>query len=673
MSNAVIAGKPSNTVGEKDSTLVLRGSSIKIQWGNKFIDLIKNGKINTNTDKILKTANSVEDITSDGIYLVEDSVWAVIGGTKIQLAGDSATTYVSYLVAQETTPEQKKQALTNIGFYYDTYEQAQNAGLTTGIIYVQGDNKLYVVKDGILTEYITTSTNNSSNGEIPIEELYISDFSLMVDGEQYITCDGGVVTNHKQLVLENGLMSQGASNIYGYRLYTKYGESYLEVDNLIVRNTTPDKVSIYPIKYYQEENIILSAVNSEEANQLQLVLLYSNKYNIGDILTTSILINTESEQVLVPVDFKIISSENNTYTVSVESSSFKSEMVPYLFNKSIFYKKGQLPVARIKDNNYDLFEANSEQNIEDIGTRIGNILPITIGDQNISDLTDISSGIYSNNAFLVNSKQYNTIFKNLDGTYPQYEKDWIIPDSSNDQTVVTSAWVKKQLENNGGNTGGGGTGEDYSDDIANLQEQIDILNETIINLNDTISILNNTVNILYNGDYQNPVLLMSGILYTTQEEGIQWYFTGNKKKEILNINITRIGGKIEVVISGQRTETEVNLGTEEYPDNRIYVEEQSMFITGVSANQYSSPDTISHGDEDSYKEHGNGAHWFETRHGSNTFSVREFHQDNDQNNSWRSGWNNETCRRITVNVFGYMYINKYYEQIKDDEIIEDIT
>jgi len=30
MASTVIAGKPSNTVGEKDSTLILRGSSVKI-------------------------------------------------------------------------------------------------------------------------------------------------------------------------------------------------------------------------------------------------------------------------------------------------------------------------------------------------------------------------------------------------------------------------------------------------------------------------------------------------------------------------------------------------------------------------------------------------------------------------------------------------------------------
>ena len=141
MSTTTIAGKPSNTIGEKDSTLVLRGSSIKIQWVNKFIDLIKNGKINSDSQKLLKTADSTEELTTDGLYLVGDSVWAVIGGTKVQLSGDSTTTYVSYLTEQkDVTGEQKERALTNIGFYYNTLEEAQNSGLTSGIIYVQGDN-----------------------------------------------------------------------------------------------------------------------------------------------------------------------------------------------------------------------------------------------------------------------------------------------------------------------------------------------------------------------------------------------------------------------------------------------------------------------------------------------------------------------------------------------------
>lgn len=674
MASTVIAGKPSNTVGDKDSVLVLRGSSVKIQWGNKFIDLIKNGKIASEGEKILKTADSIESVVTDGIYLIEDSIWVVINGTKLQLAGESSTTYVSFLIDQkETTAEQKDKALTNIGFYYNTLEEAQNAGLTSGIIYVKGDNKLYLIKDGILTEYVTQVTSGNLDEKNPEEVipegLYIDGNSLWLGNEQYITCDNNQVEIHKQAIFHDGIYYTGSSAKYGYRLYMKDGESYLEVDNIIVRNAQPDdEVSIYPIKYYQEENIILSATSQENSNYLQLTMLYSSKYNPGDILTTSLLLN--NEQTLIFIDFKIISSIDNTYLVSIESPNFKPELISQLTNKLIFYKKGQLPVARLKDNNYDLFEANVEHDLNNINTRIGTISPIIIGNKYISDITDNNIGIYSNNAFLIDSKQYNTIFKNLNGTYPQYEENWLIPDNSDDQTIVTSAWVKKQLKNNTGEGSGGGSGEDCSEDIAKLQEQIDMLNATIDTLNDTIKIL-------YNGNYQNPILLMSGALYTTNKDGIVWYFSGSKKSEIQNLDIVRKGGKVEVSIIGQKTETEVNLGTEEEPYIMIQVEEQVITVTGVSANQYSSPYTIKHDMDEydseydpitaGYRENGHGSHWFETRFSSNTFSIREFHQENKDNNSWQSGsWHEQSCRRITINVFGYMRLNKYFKPIEED-------
>lgn len=685
MSNTVIAGKPSNTVGEKDSTLVLRGRSIKIQWGNKFIDLIKNGKINVDADKILKTAGSVESITSDGIYLVGESVWAVIGGTKIQIAGDSATTYVSYLVAQETTPEQKKQALTNIGFYYDTYEQAQDAGLTTGIVYVQGDNKLYVVKDGILTEYITTSTsNNASDEETPMEKLYISEYSLMVDGEEYITCDGDINV-HKKLIIEDGLMSNGATSSFGYRLYTQYGESYLEVDNLIVRNTTPDKVSIYPIKYYQEENIILSAVDLEETNQLQLTLLQSDKYKVGDILTTSVLLDSEvtitddetiTEQVLTSIDFKIESTEDNkTYIVSTEFENLDSNVISSLINKSIFYKKGQLPVARVKDHNYDLFEANSEQELENINTRIGTISSIPIEDGLISDYSDVNLGIYSNNAFLkdprlFSSIQYNTEFKNLNGIYPKYAEGWYIPNDSNNQTIVTSKWVQDRLNpikteitnikkeiniikddigsleervaNNEEEieslkdqiadleSGGSGDLTSITNRVSKLEETVGTIQDEYVRKDEFEDLLNQYLNIV-NGDFYNPVILISGTI--TKNSYGQYIFSGSKKEAITSISTSILNGLMTVSCSSSKT----------------------INITSSQVSQYYSGYTNSLSDT-AIHEDGVGAHWFETRHSSNSIYIREFHQYNDGNDSWASDtWSNSNAiASINITVFGYI-------------------
>jgi hypothetical protein len=57
----------------------------------------------------------------------------------------------------------------------------------------------------------------------------------------------------------------------------------------------------------------------------------------------------------------------------------------------------------------------------------------------------------------------------------------------------------------------------------------------------------------------------------------------------------------------------------------LYVEEYLIRITGVSANQYSSNTTRLNNNSESFESRNEGAHWFETRHSTNTFTVREFH------------------------------------------------
>lgn len=261
----VIAGKNSNVIGNSESPLILRGQGIKVQWGNKFIDLIKNGKINVDSEKILKTADSIESVTTDGIYLIEDQIWVVIDKVKTQLSGNSDTTYISFLVEQpEITAEQKQLALTNIGFYYDTYEEAQAAGLTSGLIYVQGDNKLYIVKEGILQEYVFTTSNNLS--EETLNKLYIEGYSLMVEGSEYATLNHNTILLHKELILKESLQSENATSFQGFRMYIKNGKSYLEIDKIIERD---DKgASLIEVTYSELEQLIIDSKLSPKSYYL---------------------------------------------------------------------------------------------------------------------------------------------------------------------------------------------------------------------------------------------------------------------------------------------------------------------------------------------------------------------------------------------------------------------
>ena len=152
---AELFGKSYQEVGKSTSPLLLRSNGdIKLQWGGKFIDLLKNGKINSQSKEVLKQIEDSDSIKDDGIYLVtkNNSIWICLDGTKLLLS-DTGNTYVSFMSEQTTTGDQKHQALTNAGFYYKSIEDASNAGLSAGIIYNEADNKLYVVKDGVLQEY----------------------------------------------------------------------------------------------------------------------------------------------------------------------------------------------------------------------------------------------------------------------------------------------------------------------------------------------------------------------------------------------------------------------------------------------------------------------------------------------------------------------------------------
>jgi hypothetical protein len=94
-------GKAYDTVGSADKNLILQTrGDLKVKWGGKYIDLIKNGKINVDVD-LLKKVDSKESIFKDGIYLIEkddkQEVWLYIGGTLVNIFGEVGTSYVSFL------------------------------------------------------------------------------------------------------------------------------------------------------------------------------------------------------------------------------------------------------------------------------------------------------------------------------------------------------------------------------------------------------------------------------------------------------------------------------------------------------------------------------------------------------------------------------------------------
>lgn len=336
-------GKTYNTVGSSDSNFIIKTKGdLKIQWGNKYIDLIKNGKIVSENSSIIQTAVSQEEISSDGIYLITDEngdtqVWLSSSGTKIQLSSQSQeTTFVSFMVEQEATFNQQKQALRNIGFYYDSLQELQSAKVAAGIFYVLGEQKLYIAKDGLVSEYLNTTVGTLSDKQ----PLYIQDYSLYADGTEYITCNDKVFIL-KQLELYNGLQSNGATDLKGYRLYIdKEGRSILDVDIINERNYTLDEV-VYI--YSEHVNYILSSSESQPSQETGEVittytLRFPNKFVVDDtifVLVQNTLNDSYNEETKTLVLTLAEPVSSDFYVTIIQEGK---EPIKQLFEKSITEK-----------------------------------------------------------------------------------------------------------------------------------------------------------------------------------------------------------------------------------------------------------------------------------------------------------------------------------------------
>lgn len=268
-------GRTYNTVGNSDADFIIKTrGQVKVQWGKKFIDIIKDGKLNVDTE-VIKKVSTPDRITSDGIYYVDSTkeVMLKIGDVVINLSDNGSGTFVSYIAKQDSTEEQKKVALSNIGIRYDSEEAAIASGIDSGIVFLDDSQRWYIVKDGLFTVYpselvnpytsqITIKKSDGNKGSLVIEGTGVNN-SMAIGNKDgmllYLTGQIGHITNPSNIVVSinntdtltitpDGILtsaittsmvkSSEATPTSGYRLYMSDGESTLEVDNLLVRNST---------------------------------------------------------------------------------------------------------------------------------------------------------------------------------------------------------------------------------------------------------------------------------------------------------------------------------------------------------------------------------------------------------------------------------------------------
>lgn len=245
----VIGGTTYETVGSSTSNLLLKcNGTARIQWGTKLIDLIKNGKIvsENSSEQIFKVSDKSE-MSKDGIYIItkDDSseLWVYKNGESYSFTG--ADLYISASTKQDITVEQQKQALENLGIYYNTLEEAEASGIQNGLVYIIDTKQLYTVKDGKYEEFQATLKTVTVEKETEEGEVISSSVKVVLsvlDKEYLILSDQRIVANYPIHVKNHvQLGSENANELTGYRLYFQNGKSCLDVDTINVRQGIPVK------------------------------------------------------------------------------------------------------------------------------------------------------------------------------------------------------------------------------------------------------------------------------------------------------------------------------------------------------------------------------------------------------------------------------------------------
>lgn len=476
----IMFGRSYSQIGSSDSDFIIKTKGqVKIQWGNKFIDLIKDGKINVDS-KFIFTVNTVDDIgIKNGIYVTKDgSVYLKIGDSVINLVGEIGTSYVSFMEPQQTTSDQKLMALKNIGFLYDSISNVDSSSIQNGVIYVLSEQKLYTVKDGVLSEFsiefpnpfteqFIIQKNDSSQGALLIkgsginnslafESLYIYSDS----GKSYLQSEGTVVfnidaetvleltkdnANFKVNVNSNMFQSIGADNTSGFRLYIDSNGSTLEVDNLVVRNYKEEvDTVIFPSYWSLENNIITKAEQVQESlgSGYALTLKYQNQYKIGDRLYVYgdvIVDDFRDKLVKIPIEVGMIDTEtsNTIYVQVINGVSSEADSLtelPDLVGKVTFLISTDSEVVQLRyqEQNLDLLQYtqfDEEPKKESVKHRIGSVDPLELkGKENGEEVPIEGLGTYTEVAAFLKA---------------QYISKYELPITDNSTKFASTEWINK--------------------------------------------------------------------------------------------------------------------------------------------------------------------------------------------------------------------------------------
>lgn len=371
---SLMFGRSYSQTGSTNSDYLIKTrGQIKIQIGNKYIDLIKDGKFNFDA-KLLFSVKTFSDIgIKEGIYFVEEdgSVWIKFNGDPIQVVGDENNSYVSYNSIQSTTPQQKHTALLNLGIICNSILDLTDNSLQNGFVYVEDEQQIYIISDGQLTK-LQSEFPNPLKVQLIIDQKGKATSSLKLIGSGLkngiefgesarLYESSGITIDHLSKIrfsiasrtildaspnsfrilvptIGNEFKSSNYTENTGFRLYYQNNQAILHLDKVIERYPDDNPYTFY-IFYKREQikGIQEYVIDGYENMDEELRDQWSNVYEIA---ANPILFTPTDKVVLVSLVDEINLKFEGTV---VELPDNKPPFKPSFEEGSILVKFDQVP------------------------------------------------------------------------------------------------------------------------------------------------------------------------------------------------------------------------------------------------------------------------------------------------------------------------------------------
>ena len=347
-----VFGNEQTIFGNSQRDLILRTrGKVKVQWGNKFVDLFSMGKLlglDLNIFRQVQTSSEI-DLSINGIvYVAENSSLYIVYDSKIFEISTSEGEYVSFKIAQLTNGLEKDTAMKNIGLLFDTLNDFESAvsenNIGQGLAFVIETSEIYSVVNGDVqslflnkqsggtvynTIYIDTNTAIDTKGKLKLGNTLIGEnaieivntFNINLNGVDIIqvspseTVFSGINRFSDKLIVNTIESPNYTKEQSGFSIYQLDNKSYLDIDYVIMRypilSTSANNGNVFSniwidnygtINYQNIEsgNIIISIVE-ENSNSIP-------KYSINDDLSIFIINNTTTIEG-IELKFKVINIE----------------------------------------------------------------------------------------------------------------------------------------------------------------------------------------------------------------------------------------------------------------------------------------------------------------------------------------------------------------------------